>query len=144
MATREELYAEPIVQPRFQTTLGQIKPKFNVAIKKAENNPRNFGVLSEEVESPDEANQILNQSVENNFWRWLQTSPDNIQLPAERFVDFMQQRWAPIGAENDPKNLNKNWAPNVRDALKTILGDKEYARWRRLKLVKNKQSQKYA
>jgi len=25
----------------------------------------------------------------------------------------MQKRWAPIGAENDPKGLNKNWTKNV-------------------------------
>ncbi len=139
MATRAELYADPVVQPEYQTTLGQIRPKFNIAIKKAENNPRNFGVLSQRVNSPAKANRVLNESIDNNFWRWLQTSPDGSQLPRERFTDFMQQRWAPIGAANDPKHLNKNWAPNVRRFLKSILGNEEYEKWRRLKLVKNEQ-----
>lgn len=30
------------------------------------------------------------------------------------FVDFWAARWAPIGAANDPKNLNANWPKNVR------------------------------
>ena len=144
MATREELFADPIVQSKFQTVLGKIKPSFNVAIKKAENNPRNFGVLSEQVNSPKQANTILNSSIGNNFWRWLQTSPDGVQLPKERLVDLMQQRWAPIGAENDPDNLNKNWAPNVRKFLKSILGNEEYKKWEQLKLVKNNQGGVYA
>jgi hypothetical protein len=140
VATREQLYADPVVQDKYKPVLGAIKPKFNVAIKKAENNPRNFGVLSEEVSSPDKANKILNQSIDNNYWRWLQTSKDNM-LPEEKFVDFMQQRWAPIGAKNDPKNLNKNWAPNVRKFLKGILGNDEYNKWEKLNLVKgDKQS----
>jgi peptidoglycan DL-endopeptidase CwlO len=29
------------------------------------------------------------------------------------FVAFLGQRWAPLGAENDPNNLNANWVPNV-------------------------------
>jgi hypothetical protein len=29
------------------------------------------------------------------------------------FVKYMQSFWAPTGAENDPQNLNANWAPNV-------------------------------
>jgi len=138
MATREQLYADPIEIERFKPALGAIKPKFNVAIKKAENNPRNFGVLSEQVNSPKQANSLLNKSIENNFWRWLSTNRDNL-LPKEKFVDFMQQRWAPIGAKNDPKNLNKNWAPNVRKFLKGILGSDEYDKWERLNIVKNNQ-----
>lgn len=30
------------------------------------------------------------------------------------FVDFWAARWAPVGAENDPKNLNTNWPRNVK------------------------------
>ena len=29
------------------------------------------------------------------------------------FVGFWGARWAPIGAENDPKGLNKNWPGHV-------------------------------
>jgi hypothetical protein len=30
-----------------------------------------------------------------------------------KFIEFMQAGYAPIGAENDPKGLNKNWKNNV-------------------------------
>ena len=30
------------------------------------------------------------------------------------FVAFWGNRWAPVGAANDPVNLNKNWPKNVR------------------------------
>ena len=30
------------------------------------------------------------------------------------FISFLQKRYAPIGASNDPKELNKNWICNVR------------------------------
>ena len=32
---------------------------------------------------------------------------------APGFVAFWGQRWAPIGAQNDPNGLNRNWVLNV-------------------------------
>ena len=29
------------------------------------------------------------------------------------FIRFVGERWAPIGADNDPTDLNANWVPNV-------------------------------
>lgn len=83
-------------------------PQISSAVKVAENNPRNHGVLSVKTDDPA---KVLDNSVYNNFVRW-----DQAGRPG-KFIDFMQKRWAPIGAKNDPKNLNKNWAPNVRGAL---------------------------
>lgn len=34
------------------------------------------------------------------------------------FVSFWASRWAPVGAENDPTALNKNWPTNVLKAWK--------------------------
>lgn len=34
------------------------------------------------------------------------------------FLEFLQKRYAPIGAKNDPTGLNKNWLRNVRYFLK--------------------------
>lgn len=34
------------------------------------------------------------------------------------FLEFLAKRYAPIGAKNDPTNLNKNWLKNVRWFLK--------------------------
>jgi hypothetical protein len=30
------------------------------------------------------------------------------------FIAFLGKRWAPVGAENDPKGLNRFWVDNVR------------------------------
>lgn len=30
------------------------------------------------------------------------------------FVEFWAHRWAPVGAENDPTDLNANWPKNVK------------------------------
>lgn len=111
-------------------------PYINPAIKKAEGNPRNFGVLSNRINSPAEANQDLDESIINNFVRWMAAGKPGT------FIDFMRDRWAPIGAENDPKNLNPNWNNNVRKELKKRLGDKEYKNWERMNLVRAAQMQR--
>jgi len=88
-----------------------LRPAFNPAIKRAENNPRNFGVLSEQVDSPEQANSILNNSLMNAYTRWIQAGQ-----PGD-FLTFFRDRWAPLGADNDPNNLNKNFEPNVRNII---------------------------
>lgn len=30
------------------------------------------------------------------------------------FIEFLGNRYAPVGADNDPNNLNKNWVKNVK------------------------------
>lgn len=93
------------------TMATDLVPQIAHAVKIAEGNKRNHGVLSVPTANAGEASKVLNDSVYNNFVRW-----DQAGRPG-KFIDFMQQRWAPIGAKNDPKNLNKNWAGNVRGAL---------------------------
>ena len=34
------------------------------------------------------------------------------------FIEFLGAAYCPVGAKNDPKNLNKNWVPNVKSFLK--------------------------
>lgn len=132
--------AEAAGYPSFRKQLNQkqqasadfIVPPMNQAIKQAENNPRNFGVLSEQ----GDPNTILNNSIFNNFVRWIQSGQT---MP---FVDFMGsfggpvgKGWAPIGAPNDPDNLNQNWIPNVKGALEQNLGPEEYKRWHQYNMV---------
>lgn len=115
------------------------------AVKYAENNPRNHGVLSVKTANPS---ATVQESVDNNLMRWA-----NGDYPApwvkekpKKFVDFMQKRWAPIGAENDPNNLNQNWAPNVRYYLKQKLGPELYKQWQDMNLVYDRttlQDQRY-
>ena len=121
-ATRDELFARPnlVFTPEVAKIIDKLSPKFNEAIKVAEGNPENFGVLSVKTSGAGQANQVLNTSIKNNFTRWLQAG-----MPGT-FVDFFQQRWAPVGVSNDPNNLNKNWSGNVRKALKKSLSEEDY------------------
>jgi hypothetical protein len=38
------------------------------------------------------------------------------------FLEYLQKQWAPEGASNDPKDLNKNWLRNVQATLQPELG----------------------
>lgn len=40
---------------------------------------------------------------------------------APAFLKTVQQHWAPIGATNDPTNLNSNWLDNVTQAYTDFL-----------------------
>lgn len=125
---KKSLFSKPKENKEVKPIIDYIMPLFNEAIKAAENNPNNYGVLSEKVSSPKEADKILNKSVYNNFLRWIQAGRPN------KFVDFMRDRWAPLGAENDPNNLNYNWSNNVRKLLN--LSPQEREMWKKLNLVK--------
>lgn len=118
--------------------LKEFIPKMVEAIKHAENDPGRHGVLSVKTKNPE---AVVKESVENNILRW--TSGKNpapwIKERPAKFVDFMQRRWAPIGAENDPKNKNQNWAPNVRYFLRKLYGDEMYRKWLMLNLVRSGQ-----
>ena len=129
---RAALFADaPKPTPQQLANIAVLKQYVNPAVKVAEGNPRNFGVLSEKIDSPQKANRILNESIRNSYLRWLQSG-----MPG-KFVDFMSDRWAPIGAENDPENLNPNWRVNVRKNLLKQLGQETYNEWKRMNLVKN-------
>jgi hypothetical protein len=123
-----------IMDSATSTPVGNIIPSVAAAIKMAEGNPRNFGVLSEKTSGPSEANTILNNSIRNNYRRWIAAGQPGT------FIQFMGNRWAPIGASNDPNNLNKNWVPNVKSILQRQLGDEEYNKWKMLNLVQLFQS----
>jgi len=129
------------LSPERLAVIEKFRPLMSRAIKVAENNKRNHGVLSIPTADAGEASDVVNNSIINNFVRWdtgmptIESRPNETRAVAPKFVDFMQKRWAPIGAENDPDNLNKNWAPNVRSYLKKTLKDEEYQALEDLNLV---------
>ena len=132
-ATRAQLFAKITKKPDSETInfiQNTLIPYMHKAVKTAEGN-KNLGVLSVKTKNPG---KVLDNSIKNNYLRWLQAGSPG------RFVDFMQQRWAPIGAANDPENLNVNWAPNVRNSLQQQLGPEQYNRWRALKLAQIQQA----
>lgn len=95
--------------------ISRIMPVYSESIKRAENDPTRFGVRSVKVGSKKEADKVLTNSIYNNYVRWTESGKPG------GFIDFMWKRWAPVGAKNDPKGLNKNWGPNVRSIINKVL-----------------------
>lgn len=87
------------------------------AIRKAEGNP-NYGVLSIPCKTEAKCRQICINSIKNNLKRY-EKSDKSID-----FISFMAKRWAPVGAKNDPKNLNANWIRNTTFHYERILKSK--------------------
>ena len=90
------------------------------AIRLAENGRagREFGVLSESANTYEQQARICALSIRNNTYRYVQKVEqwpiDSVTGQLSRgFVEFMAQRWAPIGVGNDPDNLNAHWPKNV-------------------------------
>jgi hypothetical protein len=74
-----------------------------------------FGILSVECSGYDECRQICYNTVRNNRKRYA----DYGHKQYDTYLEFLSSRYAPVGASNDPSNLNKNWLKNVRYFLKT-------------------------
>jgi hypothetical protein len=131
------------LSPERMAVIEKFRPLMSRAAKFAENNKRNHGVLSVPTANAGEASDVLNNSVINNFARWdtgMPTAPwrpNETRAVAPKYLDFFQKRWAPIGAENDPDNLNKNWAPNARWYIKNKTTPEEYQALEELNLVMN-------
>lgn len=81
------------------------------AIYWAEGGPKTnhpYGVLSVKCDSSEECRRICRNTVRNNRKRF------SNQTLFTDYLEFLSSRYAPIGAGNDPTNLNKNWLKNVR------------------------------
>lgn len=116
-----------------EAIINKFKDLMSMAIKRAENNPDNHGVLSVETDNPE---QVLINSVNNNLDRFFNGEPAApwIKERPDQFIEFMGGRWAPIGAENDPDNLNENWIPNVRSIIEQNATPEELELFKNLNL----------
>ena len=90
------------------------------AIRKAENGGPGveFGVLTPEAKrfKNDPKQSFITQA------QWTAgTIKKHYKSPAD--LDAFSKRWAPMHVSNDPKNLNKNWLPNVKFHLSILGGD---------------------
>ena len=83
------------------------------AIRKAEGNP-NYGIVSVKCSTSAECRKICFNTVKNNRKRFADYGHKN----HADFISFLASRYCPIGAENDPKGLNRHWEKNVRFFLK--------------------------
>lgn len=75
------------------------------AIHNAEGND-NYGILTHY--SHTTPLQACRNTVLHKYRDWIATGQ------RKRFLDYLAERYAPIGANNDPNDLNKNWAGNVK------------------------------
>lgn len=66
-----------------------------------------FGIRSVRCEGYADCRQVCLNTVRNNRKRWAK-NPKGLD-----FIQFLASRYCPIGADNDPKGLNKNWIKNV-------------------------------
>lgn len=71
-----------------------------------------YGILSVTVKDEAEARQVAKNTIRNNWKRW-----HTAGKPGE-YLEFLARKYAPVGAENDPKALNQNWLKNVSGLLK--------------------------
>jgi hypothetical protein len=71
-----------------------------------------YGVLSVRTGSEARARAVCVNTVRNNWTRW-----EAAGKPGD-FIDYLGKKYAPVGAKNDPRGLNKNWPGNVRRLLK--------------------------
>ena len=78
------------------------------AIRMAEGNP-NYGILSIPCNSEAQCRKYCINTIYNTLVKYRSTRC----TPGESDIDCLARRYAPIGAANDPNNLNKNWKKNV-------------------------------
>ena len=81
------------------------------AIRYAENGGKGkeYGILHPRVK-PTYRSQAgwCAATVQKNYDRWVKAGRKG------EFIVFLGNRYCPVGAENDPNGLNKNWVKNVR------------------------------
>lgn len=84
------------------------------AIKRAENSQKYpYGIKSVDTHGDEAyARKICLNTVRNNEKRWIKAGKPGT------YIEFLANRYCPVGAGDDPTNLNKNWVKNVSNFLK--------------------------
>lgn len=89
-----------------QTYEGYTLNQYANAIHHAEGND-NYGILSVRCTTKEECRRICKNTVRNNYKRWQRSKQDIT------FLSYLQRRYCPVGASNDPTRLNRYWVNNV-------------------------------
>lgn len=81
-----------------------------LAIREAEKGRKGFefGVVSAKDSDLKTQCRLACETVKNHLARF------QAQSGEEDFIAFLGKSYAPLGAENDPHNLNRNWVKNVK------------------------------
>lgn len=69
-----------------------------------------YGIRSVPYDTPEEARRICFNTVRNNRARYAEYGYKTYNT----YLEFLASRYCPVGADNDPKGLNKNWLKNVK------------------------------
>lgn len=79
------------------------------AIRVAENGGpgREFGIMDARADTYDKQAGWCAATVRKNHARWVRAGKE---IP---FIQFLGNRYCPVGAENDPDGLNAHWVRNV-------------------------------
>ena len=83
-------------------------------VEGAEKAKKPFGILSVKCDGYDDCRQVCYNTVVNSFSRW--------QIAGSKgdFINYLSKVYAPVGAKNDPTNLNRSWEKNLRYLLGKI------------------------
>lgn len=123
------IYAE-ILNPNLpqweEDIIGQVAKEYNLngtaklllyVIRKVENggDGEEFGVLNPEA-------QIYAGDKERSFRLQAEWAAATIQKRFDGDLQAFADRWAPIGAANDPEGKNKNWFPNATRYMSLWIG----------------------
>lgn len=96
-----------------------IDPRFLQALRRAENGGpgREFGVVSVPAPTYEDQARVAAETVRRNVERFEQTGGQAVDPISgrytEEFIRFFSNRYAPIGATNDPNGLNRYHARNL-------------------------------
>lgn len=113
-ATSVEDEKKVILQVANSYGLTSEQTKLLFAIRRAENGSqgREFGVLVPEAmrfaNDPDPLKSLATQAM------W---AAGTIKKRYNGDLEDFASRWAPVGAKNDPTNLNANWVKNVKSFM---------------------------
>jgi hypothetical protein len=80
---------------------------------------KEFGVLK-----PEAMRFANDEDPDKSFITQAMWAAGTIKKHYKGDVEKFGARWAPVGAENDPTGLNKNWVNNVKFYMKKFKGDK--------------------
>jgi hypothetical protein len=72
-----------------------------------------YGIKTAKCSTEVQCRQICLKTIKNNKKRFTKYG----YRSHKDFVSFLGSRYAPIGAGNDPKGLNRNWVKNVKHFL---------------------------
>ena len=95
-----------------------VDPYFVAAIRKAEGGRagREFGVMLDQADCFDKQLEACCRILRNYMLDYTRNPFAKLGKRlaySDRFVGYVQRRYCPVGAENDPTNLNSNWFKNV-------------------------------